>query len=130
LHAKTVSVKIWGHSGMTLSSGPPGRNQPAERSDSHEDGGGEHLAAVPMKASFAGVLRDLGLPRTEFLTALVTFNAGVEAGQLSVGGVLAPQSVHLPALRDSAGVDCDCVDRSVLDDSTRAAINERPRVRL
>jgi hydrogenase/urease accessory protein HupE len=33
---------------------------------------------------FAGVLRDLGLPRSEFLTALVTFNVGVEAGQLSV----------------------------------------------
>ena len=33
---------------------------------------------------FAGVLRDLGLPRPAFLTALVTFNVGVEAGQLSV----------------------------------------------
>ena len=33
---------------------------------------------------FAGVLRDLGLPRHEFLTALVTFNLGVEAGQLTV----------------------------------------------
>ena len=33
---------------------------------------------------FAGVLRDLGLPRPAFLTALVTFNLGVEAGQLSV----------------------------------------------
>jgi hypothetical protein len=33
---------------------------------------------------FAGVLRDLGLPRAQFLTALLTFNAGVEAGQLSV----------------------------------------------
>jgi hydrogenase/urease accessory protein HupE len=33
---------------------------------------------------FAGVLRELGLPRSQFLTALVTFNAGVEAGQLSV----------------------------------------------
>jgi hydrogenase/urease accessory protein HupE len=33
---------------------------------------------------FAGVLRDLGLPRSEFLTALLTFNLGVEAGQLSV----------------------------------------------
>ena len=33
---------------------------------------------------FAGALRDLGLPPTEFLTALVTFNLGVEAGQLSV----------------------------------------------
>jgi hydrogenase/urease accessory protein HupE len=33
---------------------------------------------------FAGVLRDLGLPRPAYLTALVTFNAGVEGGQLCV----------------------------------------------
>jgi hydrogenase/urease accessory protein HupE len=33
---------------------------------------------------FAGVLSELGLPRSEFLTALVTFNVGVEAGQLAV----------------------------------------------
>jgi hydrogenase/urease accessory protein HupE len=33
---------------------------------------------------FAGALKDLALPRSEFLTALVTFNVGVEAGQLSV----------------------------------------------
>jgi len=33
---------------------------------------------------FAGVLRDLGLPRSQFLTALLTFNVGVEAGQLTV----------------------------------------------
>jgi hydrogenase/urease accessory protein HupE len=33
---------------------------------------------------FAGVLRELGLPRSQFLTALLTFNVGVEAGQLSV----------------------------------------------
>ncbi|HUI81524.1 MAG TPA: HupE/UreJ family protein [Bryobacteraceae bacterium] len=33
---------------------------------------------------FAGALRELGLRRSEFLTALVTFNLGVEAGQLSV----------------------------------------------
>jgi hypothetical protein len=33
---------------------------------------------------FAGVLRELGLPRGEFLTALLTFNLGVEAGQLTV----------------------------------------------
>ncbi len=33
---------------------------------------------------FAGVLRDLGLPRAQFLTALTTFNVGVEAGQLTV----------------------------------------------
>jgi hydrogenase/urease accessory protein HupE len=33
---------------------------------------------------FAGVLREMGLPRSEFLTALVTFNVGVECGQLAV----------------------------------------------
>jgi hypothetical protein len=33
---------------------------------------------------FAGVLKELGLPRADFLTALVTFNIGVEAGQLTV----------------------------------------------
>jgi hypothetical protein len=33
---------------------------------------------------FAGVLRDIGLPRVQFLTALVSFNVGVEAGQLTV----------------------------------------------
>jgi hypothetical protein len=36
---------------------------------------------------FAGVLRDLGLPRPSFLTALVSFNVGVEAGQLTVIGI-------------------------------------------
>ncbi|MFN0165511.1 MAG: HupE/UreJ family protein [Bryobacteraceae bacterium] len=33
---------------------------------------------------FAGALKDLALPPSEFLTALVTFNVGVEAGQLAV----------------------------------------------
>jgi hydrogenase/urease accessory protein HupE len=33
---------------------------------------------------FAGVLRDIGLPHAQFLTALVSFNVGVEAGQLTV----------------------------------------------
>lgn len=33
---------------------------------------------------FAGALKELGLPHSEFLTALVTFNVGVEAGQLTV----------------------------------------------
>lgn len=36
---------------------------------------------------FAGVLSELGMPRGEFLTALLTFNAGVEAGQLTVIGL-------------------------------------------
>ena len=33
---------------------------------------------------FAGVLTEIGLPRSEFLTALLTFNLGVELGQLAV----------------------------------------------
>jgi len=33
---------------------------------------------------FAGVLSQLGLPHSEFLTALLCFNAGVELGQLTV----------------------------------------------
>jgi len=33
---------------------------------------------------FAGALKELDLPRSEFLTALLTFNIGVEAGQLAV----------------------------------------------
>ena len=33
---------------------------------------------------FAGVLQELGLPRGEFVTALLSFNVGVEFGQLSV----------------------------------------------
>jgi len=36
---------------------------------------------------FAGALKELGLPRSEFVTALLTFNLGVEAGQLAVIGV-------------------------------------------
>ncbi len=35
---------------------------------------------------FAGALKELGLPRSQFVTALVTFNIGVEAGQLAVIG--------------------------------------------
>lgn len=33
---------------------------------------------------FAGVLREIGLPRSEFVTALFSFNLGVECGQLTV----------------------------------------------
>ena len=36
---------------------------------------------------FAGVLADLGLPRAEFVTALLSFNVGVEGGQLTVIGL-------------------------------------------
>lgn len=38
---------------------------------------------------FAGVLAELGLPRDRFLTALLSFNIGVEAGQLTVIAVAA-----------------------------------------
>lgn len=33
---------------------------------------------------FSSVLREIGLPQSEFLTALINFNIGVEVGQLSV----------------------------------------------
>jgi hydrogenase/urease accessory protein HupE len=33
---------------------------------------------------FAGVLRELGIPRSQFIPALVSFNVGVEGGQLAV----------------------------------------------
>src|SRR5207244_10656397 len=33
---------------------------------------------------FAGVLTGIGLPRSEFVPALLSFNLGVEAGQLAV----------------------------------------------
>lgn len=33
---------------------------------------------------FAGVLTEIGLPRSEFIPALLAFNAGVECGQLTV----------------------------------------------
>jgi hydrogenase/urease accessory protein HupE len=36
---------------------------------------------------FAGVLTELGLPRSEFVPALLSFNLGVEAGQLTVIGI-------------------------------------------
>ena len=36
---------------------------------------------------FAGVLTEIGLPESEFLTALITFNIGVELGQLTVIGL-------------------------------------------
>jgi len=35
---------------------------------------------------FAGALKELGLPRSQFVLALATFNVGVEAGQLAVIG--------------------------------------------
>jgi len=48
---------------------------------------------------FAGVLRELGLPREEFLTALLTFNLGVEGGQLTI--ILAATIAVLPFMKNS-----------------------------
>lgn len=36
---------------------------------------------------FAGVLTEIGLPRSEFVTGLIAFNVGVELGQLAVIGL-------------------------------------------
>ncbi len=36
---------------------------------------------------FAGALKEVGLPRSEFATALLCFNVGVELGQLTVIGL-------------------------------------------
>lgn len=51
---------------------------------------------------FAGVLTELGLPRDEFLPALIAFNLGVEAGQLAViavAYVLVARFRHSPNYR-------------------------------
>ena len=55
----------------------------------HHEAGASRLAVVfgfglLHGLGFAGVLQELGLPRSEFLTALLAFNLGVEAGQLTV----------------------------------------------
>lgn len=47
---------------------------------------------------FAGVLSELGLPSDEFLTALLTFNVGVELGQLSV--IAAALVVTAPVMKE------------------------------
>jgi hypothetical protein len=46
---------------------------------------------------FAGVLRELGLPGGQFLAALLSFNVGVEAGQVSV--ILAAALLAAPVMR-------------------------------
>jgi hypothetical protein len=46
--------------------------------------GSERLTAQPAGALAGRVLSQPGLPRSEFLTGLLFFNAGVELGQLTV----------------------------------------------
>ena len=43
---------------------------------------------LPHGLGFAGVLSQIGLPCSEFLTALLSFNVGVEGGQLAVISVV------------------------------------------
>src|SRR5260221_9594081 len=52
---------------------------------------------------FAGVLKELGLPRSQFLTALVTFNVGVEAGGVALtrAGLRARAYLHPSKTRNS-----------------------------
>ena len=80
---------------------------------------------------FAGVLRDLGLPRPAFLTALVTFNVGVEAGQLTVIAIAfrrvrllaAARPRHLPPLHRPARLARDRPRRDLLDRAARAGVD-------
>lgn len=44
---------------------------------------------------FAQVLRELGLPKTGFVSALLSFNIGVELGQLAVVALLLPMLLRL-----------------------------------
>jgi len=53
---------------------------------------------------FAGVLRDLGLPREGFLRALVAFNLGVEAGQLLIVAALALPAAAVARSRYARGI--------------------------
>ena len=79
---------------------------------------------------FAGVLRDVGLQRIpQFLTALLSFNVGVEAGQLSVIAIafalVAYWRHDRPTYRRfivDAGVVHDRRGRIVLDDPARARL--------
>jgi hydrogenase/urease accessory protein HupE len=68
---------------------------------------------------FAGVLLELGLPRNEFVTALIAFNVGVEFGQLAVI-TLAFLAVGLWSRHQSwYRSDRDCAGRGLLDRGTR-----------
>ena len=73
--------------------------------------------------SFATALKDVALPRSEFLTALLTFNIGVEAGQVAViGAAFVLVGWHcanrdwIPPTYCRAGVRADCLHGGVLDD--------------
>ena len=81
---------------------------------------------------FAGVLQELGLPRSEFVTALLTFNLGVEAGQLAVIGAafLLVGLVTGPTARGThphrrSRIGADRVSGRLLDDRPSPALVAR-----
>ncbi len=71
---------------------------------------------------FASVLTDFGMPGDAFATALISFNIGVELGQLAVIslaylaiGYLVRQPVMVPASCAGSAVDGNHLDRPLLD---------------
>ena len=63
---------------------------------------------------FASALGELGLPRQEFVTALVTFNLGVEIGQLSVIAAAFVLVGHWCGDGPGIAVGLSCLPRSLL----------------
>ena len=82
---------------------------------------------------FAGALRELGLPRSEFLTALLTFNLGRRGG--AAGGdrrggaarrmALEPASL-VPTTDRRSGVGAHRLHRGLLDGRAARALTTRP----
>lgn len=65
---------------------------------------------------FAGVLSELGMPEGRFMAALISFNAGVELGQLAVVGaafVLVGRFRHLKGYRRYLVIPCSAVIAAV-----------------
>ena len=73
---------------------------PPALADAEAEGKQHFRAGVTLfqQKNFAGALAETGLPRDSFLTALLSFNVGVEIGQVLVVGVLL---VALHGLKDT-----------------------------
>ncbi len=60
---------------------------------------------------FAGILTEIGLPRSDFLLGLVTFNIGVELGQLTVialAFVFVGWFANRPGYRNAITIPASC----------------------
>ena len=75
---------------------------------------------------FAGVLRELGLPRSEFLTALLSFNVGRGVGQLTVIAIAA--LILWPAMRRAWVPPAGGRPALYLHRAGRRLLDGRPRV--